>query len=75
MRPITLDVDPQGRRILSCACGTIEIARASDWYDFSVEAIDNGLAVVTCGYCERHVRLGSPTPAEPGSDPSANFGV
>ncbi|MDI5891329.1 hypothetical protein [Halomonas rhizosphaerae] len=58
MRPITLDVDPQGRRILSCDCGTIEIARASDWQEFTVEALDNDLAVVTCGRCDRNARLG-----------------
>ncbi|MCL7939256.1 hypothetical protein M8009_02915 [Halomonas sp. ATCH28] len=57
MRPITLDVDPQGRRILSCTCGTIEIARANDWQEFTVEALDNDLAVVTCTNCERHARL------------------
>ncbi|TDR57234.1 hypothetical protein DFP85_10149 [Halomonas ventosae] len=58
MRPITLDVDPQGRRILSCACGTIEIARANDWQEFTLEAVDNDLAVVTCANCERNTRLG-----------------
>ncbi|MDW7745662.1 hypothetical protein [Halomonas sp.] len=58
MRPITLDFDPQGRRILSCVCGTIEIARASDWQEFRVEAIDYELAVVSCENCARHTRLG-----------------
>ncbi|WFM69807.1 hypothetical protein [Halomonas sp. CKK8] len=58
MRPITLDVDPQGRRILSCTCGTIEIARANDWQEFTLEAVDNDLTVVTCATCERYTRLG-----------------
>ena len=67
MRPITLDVDPQGRRILSCACGTIEIARSNDWQEFSIEALDNDLAMVTCANCERHARLGR---LDPESEPS-----
>jgi hypothetical protein len=58
MRPITLAFDPQGRRILSCTCGTIEIARANDWQEFTIEPVDNHLVMITCNHCDRHARLG-----------------
>ncbi|QFU01716.1 hypothetical protein FIU83_08700 [Halomonas sp. THAF5a] len=57
MRPITLAIDPQGRRILSCHCGTIEIAQNNDWKEFTLEPVDNNLTMVTCGHCDQQTRL------------------
>ncbi|APE32083.1 hypothetical protein BOX17_14655 [Halomonas aestuarii] len=70
MRPITLDLDPQGRRILSCACGTIEIARANDWQEFTIEALDHDLARVTCDRCDRQARLGLDVEPSPSPQPT-----
>ncbi|TLF47246.1 hypothetical protein FEI13_16350 [Halomonas urmiana] len=72
MRPITLDVDPQGRRILSCTCGTIEIAQANDWQEFTLETLDSDLAMVTCANCERQARLGR-LGAEPEPSPQSTW--